>query len=119
MTKPGTRVIAMSHTSDDKKTIYIFGYGVYEGHFNYGDVVSTEPSDKLFCGNPRIKLDNGKYVWVVSAGGVMRNVPGRSLQRAASTWLRSILTRNGLNVWVKVRPMTPPVSDFVVVDESW
>lgn len=88
--KPGTRVIAISHT--DEETIYIFGYGVYEGNFlppyinieeelnlykiEYTDAKKLDPllpeefdevefrrAVKDNLSNPRIKLDNGKMIW--------------------------------------------------------
>jgi len=87
--KPGTRVIAISHAEGD--TLYIFGYGVYEGYF-IPPIVNFEEELKLWkaelkraheifpslpnppdseirqfvektVSNPRIKLDNGKTVW--------------------------------------------------------
>jgi len=55
MRKVGQRVGALSHT--DKKTSYLFGFGVYEG--------DHIPPDGIGSGipNPRIKLDNGKTVY--------------------------------------------------------
>lgn len=90
MYKPGTRVVAMSHSEGD--TLYIFGYGTYEGDFippfvnieqeleelkaEYPMIRAENPElpeepemDKLRAiieftsKNPRIKLDNGKTVW--------------------------------------------------------
>lgn len=54
----GMRVGAVSHTSED--TIYIFGFGVYEG-----DHVPPKDAGGFNLGipNPRIKLDDGKIVW--------------------------------------------------------
>jgi len=65
MSTIGERVIAISHTSDDGKTVYIFGHGVYEG-----DEVPTSASGQLGqmlnaanVTNPKIALDSGKVVW--------------------------------------------------------
>lgn len=64
MTKPNTRVGAVSHTDEEGK-IYLFGYGVYEGD-------EVPPKGIRFMGielgeegieNPKIKLDNDKIVW--------------------------------------------------------
>jgi hypothetical protein len=49
----GARVGAISHSNS--KSVYLFGYGVYEGDF---------PCKGSFgAPNPRIKLDNGQTVW--------------------------------------------------------
>ena len=51
--KIGERVGAISH--GDAETIYLFGYGVYEGDF--------VPPERFGIPNPRIRLDNGKTVY--------------------------------------------------------
>jgi hypothetical protein len=78
---PGTRVFALSHTAKDHTTgvdtVWIFGFGVYQGDFVFEDTTSTEPMTfRERCehnmvaipackpmANPRILLDNGKFVW--------------------------------------------------------
>lgn len=64
----GTRAIAISHSKD--KTIYIFGYGTYEGDKVPGQDEKTTPAGTMGeiiteakVANPLIKLDNGKVVW--------------------------------------------------------
>ena len=54
----GTRVGAISHSEGD--TVYLFGYGVYEG-----DHVPPKEVGGFNMGrpNPRIKLDSGKTVY--------------------------------------------------------
>lgn len=87
--EPGERVGAISHS--DKDTVYLFGYGIYEGDFVrdsgpglFGVEVSVERAqlEEIFTAeypsrssaemktavddmlkNPRIKLDSGKTVW--------------------------------------------------------
>lgn len=55
MTKVGERVIAIRDGGAEDKILNIFGVGIYEGDF---------PCPYLFnFDNPRIKLDNGEYVW--------------------------------------------------------
>jgi hypothetical protein len=75
MPKVGDRVLAIA--SGENKVIRYYGAGVYEGDFPYGDTRSAVPMsrteryehdlDVLDHGgalhNPRIRLDNGKYVW--------------------------------------------------------
>jgi hypothetical protein len=63
MTKIGTRVGAISH--GDGETIYIFGFGTYEG-----EEIPTSAAGwmaEALCEygqtNPKIVLDNGKVVW--------------------------------------------------------
>jgi hypothetical protein len=85
----GLRVVAISHTEGD--TLYIFGYGVYEGDFvppfvdfdeelkdcveayaearkNDPQIPEPDPAEirrmvEEYVANPRIKLDSGKTVW--------------------------------------------------------
>lgn len=86
-TQPGTRVGAVSHS--DKDTVYLFGYGIYEGdfvreglglfgeagderrmaeeYFRARNPKATDAEVKEFgdevLKNPRIRLDSGKVVW--------------------------------------------------------
>lgn len=75
--KPGDRIMAISH-ADKNRTVYVYGHGVYEGHFPYEDTTSTEPfetddareayakrllDEDLPMLNPRLRLDDGKAVW--------------------------------------------------------
>jgi hypothetical protein len=67
--KVGDRVVAISHTDDDKMC-HIYGCGVYEGDYimptvkNGGPVgVIADMARKLGHKNPRIKLDDGNIVW--------------------------------------------------------
>jgi hypothetical protein len=59
--KAGTRVMAVSHTEDDK--VFVFGLGEYIGDKAPGEGF-PEPIG-MFAGNtnPCIKLDSGQYVW--------------------------------------------------------
>lgn len=50
--KTGDRVGAICSASDDK--MELFGYGVYLGN---------EPHPQIGIPNPKIQLDNGKFVW--------------------------------------------------------
>lgn len=73
--KPGERVFAVASGKDG--VLEVYGAGVYEGDFPYLDTASTEPMSPEAMmkhdmavvdrggsmHNPRIKLDNGKYVW--------------------------------------------------------
>jgi hypothetical protein len=58
----GSRVGAISHSDD--KTVYLFGYGVYDGDkiplAELGVQVFGMPLDRP---NPQITLDNGKLVF--------------------------------------------------------
>jgi len=57
-TPVGSRVGAISHSDHD--TVYMFGFGVYEGDF----VPSDEAGGfNLGIPNPRIRLDSGKVVY--------------------------------------------------------
>lgn len=63
---PGDRVGAVSHFSGD--TIYMYGYGVYEGNQVPGD--DNKPGGVMgfmvveaSIPNPKIRLDNGSTVW--------------------------------------------------------
>jgi hypothetical protein len=60
---PGARVGAISHADDN--TVYLFGFGTYEGEFVPQDL--TTELGKLLqdadVPNPRIKLDSGQTVW--------------------------------------------------------
>jgi len=73
--KPGERVLAIA--SGKNGVLDVYGAGVYEGDFPYGDVTSTAPLSPeeqskhdlhaldhggSLC-NPRIRLDSGKCVW--------------------------------------------------------
>lgn len=66
--------------SESKEAIQFLGYGVYEGDFEFGDVVSMNSAperhtkewaewvqkigvNNSLMYNPRIKLDSGEYVW--------------------------------------------------------
>jgi hypothetical protein len=75
MHTPGERVFAIA--SGKNGVLDVYGAGVYEGDFPYGDITSTdlmspEAQSKhnlhvldhggTLC-NPRIRLDSGKYVW--------------------------------------------------------
>ena len=62
----GSRVGTISHTEGD--TVYVFGYGVYEG--DHVPTADNRPAgsmgDAMFSeqiSNPRIRLDDGKVVW--------------------------------------------------------
>jgi hypothetical protein len=75
----GQRVGAVSHSKDD--TIYLFGYGVYEG-----DHVPPPEIGGFNTGfpNPRIKLDSGKIVygcecWWGSEDAVKRRLEGMKI----------------------------------------
>ena len=64
--EPGIRVGTISHSEGD--TIFIFGYGIYEG--DHVPTAEDRPEgmmgDALFeeqVSNPRIRLDDGKVVW--------------------------------------------------------
>jgi len=66
----GERVGAVSHADDE--TLYLFGYGVYEGDFTPPEYADGGPAGWLAMGmrkfgenwtNPRIRLDNGDVVW--------------------------------------------------------
>jgi len=61
--EPGIRVGAISHGKDG--TLYIFGYGVYEGDFVPKTAVGwmAEAACEVGSTNPKIKLDSGKVVW--------------------------------------------------------
>jgi hypothetical protein len=56
--KIGDRVGAIKSANDDG--VYFYGYGIYEGDF-----IPPENVGGLNLGikNPRIKLDNGEYVY--------------------------------------------------------
>jgi len=67
----GTRVYAVSHADPEKKEVYSFGEGVYEGDV-IPDGTPENPAPGGWMGkaivekkvpNPKIKLDNGKIVW--------------------------------------------------------
>ena len=64
----GMRVVALSHV-DEYRTAFIYGHGVYEGLFTWGDErpspprIPTEAERLDVFRSPRIKLDNGKYIW--------------------------------------------------------
>jgi hypothetical protein len=69
--KVGTRVYAVSHADLEKKEVYSFGEGVYEGDA-VPDGTPENPAPGGWMGkmivekktpNPKIKLDNGKIVW--------------------------------------------------------
>lgn len=55
--KPGSRVGAI--LSADAATVYLFGYGVYEGE----DIPASGWMHDAKITNPKIRLDNGKTVW--------------------------------------------------------
>jgi len=64
--KIGERVVAISHSDDE--TIWLFGFGVYEGDFVPEEVggplgVLGEMCREMNRGNPRIRLDNGKVIY--------------------------------------------------------
>lgn len=65
--KQGTRVGAVAH--EDQNVVYVFGYGVYEGHFVLPDGVTgpvgalADAARAAEIENPRIRLDNGDVVW--------------------------------------------------------
>jgi hypothetical protein len=63
MPKIGERVVAISHSDDE--TIYLFGFGVYEGDFDPEEAGGPlgEMCREMGRGNPRIRLDNGKIVY--------------------------------------------------------
>lgn len=76
--------MAISHS--DQKTVYVFGFGVYEGNHVPNDVEGTPVAALLRAfGNPRIKLDSGKVVfgrecwWGPEAGFHERGLLGREL----------------------------------------
>ena len=50
--KVGDRVGAIQKC--DTSTVYLYGYGVYDGDMEHPDIR---------CPNPRITLDNGKIIW--------------------------------------------------------
>lgn len=58
MYEKGIRVGALE--SINGNVARVFGFGVFEGSF---DPVTGEEASSWFLGNPRIKLDDGKYVW--------------------------------------------------------
>ena len=59
----------MAIASVSHKLIEIYGFGVYEGFFKPGDVTplsDTPPLARRATGSkktPRIRLDNGTYIW--------------------------------------------------------
>jgi hypothetical protein len=57
MREKGTRVGAIK--SANETTVYLFGYGVYEGD----EVPPTGLMNELGVKNPKIVLDNGKVIW--------------------------------------------------------
>lgn len=61
--KVGDRVGAISHA--DKETVYLFGYGTYEGNHVPPQGVQFLGVDLASLGhtNPKITLDSGKVVW--------------------------------------------------------
>lgn len=61
--KIGSRVGAVSHTDDT--SLYLFGYGVYEGEFVPEEGVGGfgELCREAKRPNPRIRLDDGKAVY--------------------------------------------------------
>jgi len=63
MPKVGERVIAISHSDDE--TVWLFGFGVYEGDFVPEEAGGPlgEMCRDLKRGNPRIRLDNGKIIY--------------------------------------------------------
>lgn len=64
--KPGDRVYAIRNIEDETKTVYLYGYGVYEGDYLPEGAANTSVAamvKELGIDNPRIKLDNGKIVW--------------------------------------------------------
>jgi hypothetical protein len=63
MYEPGDRVGAISHGKDG--TLYIFGYGVYDGDFVPETAAGWmgEACQEVGASNPRITLDSGKVVW--------------------------------------------------------
>lgn len=79
--KPGTRVGCFSSFAKDEEfnnalTLRLFGYGVYEGCFFFGDEESKESFDTITSHVmaiaqhkkhpiPRIRLDDGTVVWGV------------------------------------------------------
>lgn len=64
----GTRVAAVMDAAGGE--VRLFGFGVYEGDFVFGDESSTQPegfvatlAKRRGFRNPRIRLDDGKIVW--------------------------------------------------------
>lgn len=67
-TQPGNRVIAISHGDNERRKLFIFGHGVYEGPA----IPTPENGPAGWMGEamieqglatPMIRLDNGKVVW--------------------------------------------------------
>jgi hypothetical protein len=64
--KVGDRVGVASHQDKGPQgTLYIFGYGVYEGDFVPEEAVGwmAEVDREVKATNPRLRLDNGKVVY--------------------------------------------------------
>jgi hypothetical protein len=59
----GERVLAISHSEDD--TVYVYGEGVYEGHFVPGPEAEgmAKLCREMGTTNPRIRLDSGEVVY--------------------------------------------------------
>lgn len=65
---PGSRVVAIRNV-DEYGRCFVYGHGMYEGLFLIGDeepsgirIPTFEEKTHPFY-NPRIRLDNGKYMW--------------------------------------------------------
>jgi len=69
MAQAGERVGAIYGQGDG--VVELFGYGVYEGDFPFGDTKTTDPAGWVAdmartagpLANPRIRLDSGQIVW--------------------------------------------------------
>lgn len=59
----GSRVGAISHSENN--TLYVFGFGVYDGDFVPDTAAGTmgKTLQQVGAKNPKITLDNGKVVW--------------------------------------------------------
>jgi hypothetical protein len=64
--KVGDRVGVVSHQDNGPQgTLYLFGYGVYEGDFVPEEAAGwmAEVDREVKATNPRLRLDNGKVVY--------------------------------------------------------
>ena len=99
----GSRVGAVRNVDDE--TIYLYGFGVYEGDFPIGEDDSPQPKgsaaellENKDQTNPRIRLDNGQVVWgcecwMGTEEVIKRNMEGKRVVRVNISQDRAKLAR--------------------------